>query len=81
MEFRELSDETPPTYSNNQTNTTIAGEPSLFSIEYDDDTALESDGGYIFSTNNTGVWANDSLIMWTSTPEWANVSKTLPANA
>ena len=73
-------DEIPPTSSNNQTNTTIAGELALFSILYDDDTSLESDGGYIFSTNNSGVWDNDSLVMWTSTPQWANVSKTLPAN-
>ena len=81
MEFREVVDTIPPTYSNNQTNTTIAGELALFSIEYNDDTALESNGGYIFSTNNSGVWTNDSLVMWTSTPEWANVTKTLPINA
>ena len=69
--------EIPPTYSDAQTNTTEAGEAILFSILYDDDIALESDGGYIFSTNNTGVWINDSLIIWTSTPEWANITKTL----
>jgi len=73
-----LPDTIKPTYSNAQTNTTIAGESILFSILYNDDTALESDGGYIFSTNNSGVWVNDSLIIWTSTPQWANVSKTLP---
>jgi len=79
--LQEIGETTPPTYSNNQTNNTIAGATVLFSILYNDDTALEPDGGYIFSTNNSGVWDNDSLVMWTATPEWANVTKTLPANA
>jgi len=71
------ADTTEPTYSNAQTNTTIAGETILFSILYDDDTALEPNGQYIFSTNNTGEWVNDSAVNFTSTPEWANVTKTL----
>jgi len=54
-------DETPPTYSNVNHNTTIAGANVNFSITYDDDTALEPNGQYIFSTNNTGVWVNDTL--------------------
>ncbi len=70
-------DTIPPTYSDAQTNTTDAGVSVNFSVLYNDTTALESDGGYIFSTNNTGVWVNESLVMWTSTPEWANVTKTL----
>ena len=71
------SDTTPPTYSDNQTNQTLVGKSTVFAIKYDDDTALETDGGYIFSTNNTGTWVNESLVMWTSTPEWANVTKIL----
>ena len=67
----------PPTYSNVQTNTTIAGETALFSILYDDDTALEPNGQYIFSTNNTGPWNNETPVNWTSTSSWANVTKTL----
>ena len=70
-------DETLPTYSNNQTNTTIAGASCNFSITYDDDTALEPDGEWIFSTNNTGTWTNESVESFTDTPEWANVTKTL----
>jgi len=71
------ADETPPTYSNAQTNTTIAGATILFSILYDDDTALEPDGDWVFSTNNTGTWVNESVVDFTETPEWANVTKTL----
>ncbi len=70
-------DSTSPTYSNANHNTTIAGAPILFSILWDDDTVLETNGQYIFSTNNTGVWVNDSAINFTATPEWANVTKTL----
>jgi len=70
-------DETPPTYSNNQTNTTIAGALANFSIDYDDDTALHPNGQWIFSTNNTGEWVNESLVKWTTTPQSASVVKTL----
>ncbi len=72
--------EAPPTYSDNQTNNTEAGKSTVFAIKYNDDTALNPNGGYIFSTNNSGSWINDSLVMFTSTPEWANVTKILPAN-
>ncbi|MFP4457153.1 MAG: LamG-like jellyroll fold domain-containing protein [Clostridia bacterium] len=70
-------DTTSPTYSNNQTNNTVAGESTKFSLYWNDETALESAGQYIFSTNNTGSWVNDSAINFTSTPQWANVTKTL----
>lgn len=72
-----IPDTTPPTYSDNQTNNTIVGLSTVFAIKYDDDTVLETLGGYIFSTNNSGSWVNESLVMWTSTPEWANVTKIL----
>lgn len=71
-------DTTKPTYSNNQTNTTIAGAFTLFSVLYDDDTALEPDGDWIFSTNNSGgTWTNDSPVSFTATPNWSNVTKIL----
>ncbi|MCK5450103.1 BspA family leucine-rich repeat surface protein, partial [Candidatus Pacearchaeota archaeon] len=66
-----------PTYSLNQTNSTIAGQSTLFSIQYDDDAVLHPTGQYIFSTNNTGTWANESAVNFTATPSWANVSKIL----
>jgi hypothetical protein len=48
----------PPKYSNNSTNNTVAGQPTLFSLNWTDNYGLH---GYIFSTNNTGTWINDSF--------------------
>src|SRR3989344_3148952 len=47
------------------------------SIAADDDMALHTDGQYIFSTNNAGSWVKDSAVNLTTTPSWANVTKTL----
>jgi hypothetical protein len=47
-----------PSYYNIIINNTVAGEPALFSLDWVDDTGLSS---YIFSTNNSGEWANDSI--------------------
>jgi len=74
--FNTPSDQ-PPTYSNAQTNSTTAGQTTKFSLLVNDDTALEPNGQYIFSTNNTGTWTNDSAVNFTTTPQWANVSKML----
>jgi len=70
-------DNTAPTHSNNQTNTTSFGRAINFSILWNDAIALDPNGQYIFSTNNTGTWVNDSQVNFTATPEWANVTKTL----
>lgn len=70
-------DTTAPTYSSNQSNSSIAGQTTLFSLYVNDGFALQTNGGYIFSTNNSGEWVNDSAVNFTSTPEWANVTKTL----
>ncbi|MBU0894038.1 MAG: hypothetical protein KKB88_01195 [Nanoarchaeota archaeon] len=71
------TDETPPTYSNNQTNNTIVGQSTLFSLLVNDETALHPNGAYIFSTNNTGIWINESAVLFSATPSWANVTKVL----
>ena len=70
-------DTTDPTYSGAAHNTTVAGASCKFSIQYNDDTALHTNGQYIFATNNTGTWVNESAVNWTATPEYANVTKTL----
>jgi len=70
-------DTTPPTYSDVSHNNTIAGQPTKFSVKWNDETALQTAGQWIFSTNNTGTWTNDTAVNFTSTPEWANVTKTL----
>ncbi len=59
----EVEDTTPPTYSDAQTNTTVANTAVNFSILYDDETALHPNGLYVFSTNNSdGTWTNDSAV-------------------
>jgi len=77
LNITSAPDTTSPTYSLNQTNSTAAGKSVKFSLYVNDDFGLESNGQYIFSTNNTGVWANDSAVNFTATPSWANVTKTL----
>jgi hypothetical protein len=62
-------DTTPPTYSNNATNNTQISLSTNFSIDVNDNTALQNNGYYIFSTNNTGIWVNESSINFTSTPQ------------
>lgn len=75
--FIATNDTVPPTWSDNQTNNTEINESTIFSLLVDDNKALEQNGTYIFSTNNTGTWVNDSAINFTTTPSWANVTKIL----
>ncbi|MEX0920483.1 MAG: hypothetical protein WDZ69_02780 [Candidatus Pacearchaeota archaeon] len=57
----------------------IAGENATFSyyVENFTNANLHPNGQYIFSTNNTGTWINDSAENFTATPDWANETKTL----
>ncbi len=74
----EPTDTTPPTFGNVSTNTTVAGQPCSFNCLVGDDTNVSS---YIFSTNNTGMWINDSAVVFSTffneSVAWANVTKTL----
>jgi hypothetical protein len=63
-----------PKYWYNVTNNTISDRPTLFSLNWTDDVGLS---GYIFSTNNTGTWVNDSWIAMTGLADWSNITKTL----
>jgi hypothetical protein len=74
-------DTTPPIYNLNSTNNTIAGQITRFAINVTDNLALHPNGGYIFSTNNSGSWQNDSFVLFSTTPSWANVSKLLNSTA
>lgn len=47
----------PPMWFANSTNNTVASQPTMFSLNWTDDFGLS---GYIFSTNNSGVWQNDT---------------------
>ena len=71
-------DSTPPTFSNVYVNETRAGQTINFSAKWSDSgDGLTPNGYYIFSTNNTGGWVNESIVVFTTTPDWANVTKTL----
>ena len=70
-------DTVAPTYTGAAHSSTEAGESTTFSIQYNDTVALNTSGSYIFSTNNTGAWVNNSAVPWTATPQYANSTKTL----
>ncbi|MEK6833000.1 MAG: hypothetical protein AABY32_03040, partial [Nanoarchaeota archaeon] len=71
-----LYDTFSPTYTRNRITELRAGYNNKFSIDVNDE-QLTPDGQYIFSTNNTGNWINDSVVNFTTTPSLANVTKTL----
>lgn len=58
---------------------TVAGQSTVFSLNASSvlNETLEPNGQYIFSTNNSGTWINDSAVNFTETPSWANVTKPL----
>jgi len=70
-------DTTPPTYSNFGVNTTVVSTTAKFYALWTDNQALYPLGQYVFSTNNTGTWVNETPVNFTITPNWANVTKTL----
>jgi len=71
-------DSTPPAYSDNSTNSTLAGTDILHSLKWTDETELATSGGYVFSFDNgTGTFVNDSWVAFSSNPDWSNVTKTV----
>lgn len=58
-------DNAKPVFSNGATNTTLAGEPTNFTINVTDNHILNSSAAYIFSTNNTGKWENSTAVAFT----------------
>ncbi len=79
FEILPAPDTVPPSYSQAGANSTYAGEPALFSLYVTDGGALEPEGYFVFSTNNSGTWEDDPAVNFTQTPSWANVTKTLNA--
>ncbi len=67
--FTTTSGNAAPLYFQNSTNSTIAGNPTLFSLYWTDDVGLS---GYIFSTNNTGTWVNDIFTYFNITKTFGN---------
>jgi len=77
--YGSCADTTPPTYSSQGVNTTINGTLAKFYALWTDNSALHPNGQYIFSTNNSGSWVNETPVNFTTTPNWANVTKILSA--
>jgi len=67
MIYLTLTDIEYPQYYNDSVNNTYAGQPTEFSLYWTDNVGLS---GYIFSTNNTGTWKNDSWVSF----NWWNTS-------
>jgi hypothetical protein len=74
------ADIAPPTYNLISTSNTKSNREATFSINVTDDTSL-TNGGYIFSTNNTGTWVNSSFVTFSTNPSWINVSKWINSSA
>ncbi|MGC8885393.1 MAG: hypothetical protein ACP5KK_02805, partial [Candidatus Nanoarchaeia archaeon] len=68
---------TAPQYSNVGSNTTTpyTNEPVLHYAYWQDNDALS---GYIFSSNYSGAWQNDSWQPLTGAANWSNVTKNAP---
>lgn len=64
----------PPVYSDVGTNSTEGGKPCLFHTKWTDYNGLS---GYIFGTNNTGTWLNDTWTPLSGLSDWSNVTKVL----
>jgi hypothetical protein len=64
----------PPTYSSNSTNSTIAGSPVTFSLNWNDDISLNTTGQWqAFIDNCTGTLAPVTpLNNFFLTPQWTN---------
>src|SRR3990172_104688 len=62
---------------------TVAGQNTVFSLDASSvlSGTLEPNGQYIFSTNNTGEWVNDTPVNFTADSSWANVTKPLNSTA
>lgn len=73
----DTGDTTPPTYSGLSSSSTTASSSCQFNANFDDETALPSNGQSRFATNNTGEWIWDTPINFTSTPESVSITKTL----
>lgn len=73
VDYTTTTPPSSPTYSENSTNSTYAGQFIEHGLKWQDDTALS---GYIFSFDNgTGSFVNDSFIEFTGTINWSNVTK------
>lgn len=72
-------DSTPPTYSQNSTNSTVAGGDVSHNLYWSDAIGLS---GCIFSFDNcTGTLSNDSWVSLSGTGNWSNITKSVNTTA
>jgi phenolic acid decarboxylase len=72
------ADITSPSYSGEATETPYyVGRAIAFTITVDDAVALQDSGQYIFSTDNSGTWVNDTAVNFKTTSEVARNVTTL----
>ena len=78
--YANITYTTPPQYSNAGSNTTTpnVNEPVLHYVYWQDDEELS---GYIFSSNYSGSWQNDSFVPMTGSANWSNVTKNAPGSS
>lgn len=68
-----------PKYSQNSTNSTLAGEAVEHRLYWESNTDLHT---YIFSFDNgTGTFVNDSWVAFSGTGNWTNVTKVVNSTA
>jgi hypothetical protein len=72
--FANVTDIEKPKWSSPNVNNTQHNQLAKFSVYWTDNDVLNQ---YIFSTNNTGVWANDSAVLFSGAGNWSNVTKTI----
>ena len=72
-----LTDGTEPQFSSHTSSATGSGASCNFGVTVTDNGGLATTGGYIFSTNNTGVWVNNTWVAFSSNPQTISASKTL----
>ncbi|HJH26924.1 MAG TPA: hypothetical protein C5S37_09195, partial [Methanophagales archaeon] len=75
-----LPDTTPPWWSGPVTDpeTIYEGDEVTFCTDWNDNVALS---GYIFSTNQSGTWVNESFTAFSMTPDTAEQVMTITASA
>jgi hypothetical protein len=66
----------PPSSSNISVTPINAGNVTNCSALWSDPRGL-LEGGYIFSSNNTGIWVNSTWAPFSSNPGWGNATLTL----
>lgn len=67
----------PPVYSSETANATVNGDIYEFALKWTDDIDLS---GYIFSSNITGEWINDSWVSISGTDIWSYSYKNISVN-